>query len=78
MGGIVVILDGDFRQTLPVIERGTSAGEINARHKASQLWSNVERLSLTCNMWVNFYNDQNSGFYASKPLQIGEGRQRPT
>lgn len=25
MGGIVVLLAGDFRQTLPVIERGTPA-----------------------------------------------------
>ena len=30
MGGVVVLLAGDFRQTLPVIERGTPADEINA------------------------------------------------
>ncbi|GFV91767.1 ATP-dependent DNA helicase [Trichonephila clavipes] len=29
MGGVVVLLAGDFRQTLPVIERGTAADEMN-------------------------------------------------
>ncbi|GFX51129.1 ATP-dependent DNA helicase [Trichonephila clavipes] len=30
MGGVVVLLAGDFRQTLPVIEKGTAADETNA------------------------------------------------
>ena len=30
MGGITVLLAGDFRQTLPVVQRGTRADEINA------------------------------------------------
>lgn len=30
MGGILLLLSGDFRQTLPVIPRGPSADEINA------------------------------------------------
>ncbi|GFY20158.1 ATP-dependent DNA helicase [Trichonephila clavipes] len=30
MGGVIVLLAGDFRQTLPVIERGIAADEINA------------------------------------------------
>ncbi|GFW04342.1 ATP-dependent DNA helicase [Trichonephila clavipes] len=37
MGGVVVLLAEDFRQTLPVIERGTAADEINACLKASYL-----------------------------------------
>ncbi|CAG9791745.1 unnamed protein product [Diatraea saccharalis] len=35
MGGAVVVLTGDFRQTLPVIEKGTPANEMNACLKAS-------------------------------------------
>ncbi|XP_036320433.1 ATP-dependent DNA helicase pif1-like [Rhagoletis pomonella] len=73
MGGVVVLLAGDFRQTLPVIVRGTPADEMNACLKASALWSKVEKLYLTCNMRVQLFNDLECGEYASKLLQIGEG-----
>ncbi|GBP15530.1 hypothetical protein EVAR_9308_1 [Eumeta japonica] len=39
MGGMVVLLAGNFRQTLPVINKGTPADEINACLKASVLWT---------------------------------------
>ncbi|XP_060810039.1 ATP-dependent DNA helicase pif1-like [Amyelois transitella] len=73
MGGVVVLLAGDFRQTLPVIERGTAADEINACLKASYLWSKVEKLYLTTNMRVQLFSDVESGAYAQKLLEIGEG-----
>ena len=38
MGGTVVVLAGDFRQTLPVIPRSTPSDELNACLKASYLW----------------------------------------
>ena len=34
MGGVTVVLAGDFRQTLPVIPRGTKADELKACLKA--------------------------------------------
>ncbi|XP_075125698.1 uncharacterized protein LOC142198565 [Leptodactylus fuscus] len=74
MGGVVVLLAGDFRQTLPVIERGTPADEMNACIKASPLWAQVQKLHLTCNMRVHLYNDLQSGAFASKLLEIGDGR----
>ncbi|XP_061385351.1 uncharacterized protein LOC133320776, partial [Danaus plexippus] len=73
MGGVVVLLAGDFRQTLPIIERGTAADEINACLKASYLWSKVEKLYLTTNMRVQLFSDVESGAYAQKLLEIGEG-----
>ncbi|XP_050348921.1 uncharacterized protein LOC126772562 [Nymphalis io] len=73
MGGVVVLLAGDFRQTLPVIERGTAADEINACLKASYLWSKVEKLYLTTNMRVQLFSDIESEAYAQKLLEIGEG-----
>ncbi|KAG8239489.1 hypothetical protein J437_LFUL019012 [Ladona fulva] len=39
MGGAVVVLPGDFRQTLPVIPRSTPADELNASLKASHIWT---------------------------------------
>ncbi|GFY24705.1 ATP-dependent DNA helicase [Trichonephila clavipes] len=73
MGGVVVLLAGDFRQNLPVIERGTAADEINACLKASYLWTKVEKLYLTTNMRVQLFSDVESGAYAKTLLEIGEG-----
>ncbi|XP_044591497.1 ATP-dependent DNA helicase pif1-like [Cotesia glomerata] len=37
MGGVIVLLAGDFRQTLPVVPRGTRADEVKACIKSSIL-----------------------------------------
>ncbi|GFT40170.1 ATP-dependent DNA helicase PIF1 [Trichonephila clavipes] len=50
MGGATVVLAGDFRQTLPIVTRGTPADQINACLKNSYLWQHVEKFSLTTNM----------------------------
>ncbi|GBP90210.1 ATP-dependent DNA helicase pif1 [Eumeta japonica] len=47
MGGALLILSGDFRQTLPVIPKSTPADEINACLKKSHLWPKVPILQLT-------------------------------
>ncbi|GFV83711.1 ATP-dependent DNA helicase [Trichonephila clavipes] len=72
MGGVVMLLAGDFRQTLHVIERSTATDEINACLKA-YLWTKVEKLYLTTNMRVQLFSDVESGAYAQKLLEIGEG-----
>ncbi|XP_037871618.1 uncharacterized protein LOC119629558 [Bombyx mori] len=74
MGGMVVLLAGDFRQTLPVITKGTPADEINACLKASTLWVHVKTFSLSTNMRVQLHNDVQSGQYAAALLKIGEDR----
>lgn len=50
MGGATVLLVGDFRQTLPVIQKGTRPDEINASIKSPYLWSSVKKVKLTTNM----------------------------
>lgn len=47
MGGALLILSGDFRQTLPVIPKSTPADEINACLKKSHLRPQVQILQLT-------------------------------
>ncbi|GBM46715.1 hypothetical protein AVEN_79795-1 [Araneus ventricosus] len=47
MGGITEELAGDFRQTLPVISRGTRADEMQACLKSSCLWNAIQRHGLT-------------------------------
>ncbi|GBN23622.1 hypothetical protein AVEN_167757-1 [Araneus ventricosus] len=72
MGGIVVLMAGDFRQILPVITRGTPADEINACLKASPLWEHVKKFNLTTNM--RGFDGTETGQYAATLLKIGEGR----
>ncbi|XP_018572499.1 uncharacterized protein LOC108911909 [Anoplophora glabripennis] len=72
MGEMVVLLAGDFRQTLPVIQRGIPADEIQACIKSSSLWSRVEKLSLKTNMRVHLHNDVDSRLYPEMLLKIGD------
>ncbi|XP_037930131.1 ATP-dependent DNA helicase pif1-like [Teleopsis dalmanni] len=56
-GGALILLAGDFRQTLPVIPRSTYADEINACLKSSILWRSVHILRFTENMRVGLQRD---------------------
>jgi hypothetical protein len=40
-GGKILLLCGDFRQTLPVVKRGTSVDIINACIKKSHIWAEI-------------------------------------
>ena len=73
MGGVVVLLDGDFRQTLPVIPRGAMADELKACLKASYLWRYVRKLGLTTNMRVHLQGDVSAGRSAQQLLTPGDG-----
>ncbi|UYV63109.1 hypothetical protein LAZ67_2003163 [Cordylochernes scorpioides] len=74
MGGLVVLLAGDFRQTLPVVTRGTPADELNACLKSSYLWSHIVKMHLTVNMRVQLHNDTTAAQFADELLKIGEGQ----
>ena len=50
MGGLLLVLAGDFRQTLPIVPRGTPSDQINACIKNSDLWQYVEEHTLITNM----------------------------
>lgn len=72
-GGALILLSGDFRQTLPVIPRSTPADEINACLKSSFLWRNVQKLTLNINMRVQLHNDQSADRFSKQLLDIGNG-----
>ena len=40
-GGVIIVFRRDFRQTLPVVNRGIRAKTIDACIKKSSLWSSV-------------------------------------
>ena len=73
MGGVTVLLAGDFRQTLPVIPKGTPADELAACLKSSVLWQHVEVLTLSTNMRVHLHGDEKAGDFSRVLLDIGNG-----
>ncbi|XP_067945194.1 ATP-dependent DNA helicase pif1-like [Watersipora subatra] len=74
MGGVCVLLAGDFRQTLPVIPRGTPADELKACLKDSYIWHCVEVCKLTTNMRVRLGGDDVLGEFSAQLLNIGDGK----
>ncbi|XP_026744780.1 ATP-dependent DNA helicase PIF1-like, partial [Trichoplusia ni] len=73
MGGITVLFCGDFRQTLPVIPRGTRADEVRACLKSSHLWHYIIPLHLTLNMRAQIGGNQNAQEFSELLLEIGNG-----
>lgn len=71
MGGVVIIFSGDFRQTLPVVKRGTPVDQLDACVKNWRKWRDVRSLKLSINMRVNL-NGGNHDF-ANQLLDIGDG-----
>ena len=72
-GGALILLSGDFRQTLPVIPRSTAADEINACLKSSYLWRFVKTLKLTTNVRVQLQNDPSADKFSKQLLKIRKG-----
>lgn len=52
LGGKVVVFGGDFRQVLPVVQRGTRAQIVGAALNRSVLWRSMRKMQLTINMRV--------------------------
>uniref|UniRef100_A0A8D8T3L0 ATP-dependent DNA helicase n=1 Tax=Cacopsylla melanoneura TaxID=428564 RepID=A0A8D8T3L0_9HEMI len=73
-GGTMILLAGDFRQTLPVIPRATPADELNACLKSSVLWKHVKVLTLNMNMRVELQNDDSGRMFGKQLLDIGNGK----
>jgi len=73
-GGIVFVLAGDFRQTLPVIQKATLLDCYNARLKRSPLWSNFLTLTLRTNMRVSSRGEAGAQNFSDQLLKMGDGR----
>ncbi|XP_050337670.1 ATP-dependent DNA helicase pif1-like [Bactrocera neohumeralis] len=72
-GGALILLSGDFRQTLPVPSRSTPADEINACLKSSALWRFVKKLALNVNMCILLQDDSSAHQFSEQLLDIGNG-----
>ncbi|XP_076299884.1 uncharacterized protein LOC143218540 [Lasioglossum baleicum] len=74
MGGALILLAGDFRQTLPVIPRSTPAAELNACLKNSALWRHVKKITLSTNMRVHLLGDVSAQTFVKQLLDMGIGK----
>lgn len=74
MGGIPVMLCGDFRQILPVVRSGTRANIVNVCLKKSYLWPEVKHLKLTTNMRVQLRGDNDADAFSQMLLKVGDGK----
>lgn len=72
-GGTLLLLSGDFRQTLPVVPKSTPADELQACLKTSFLWKYVKPMFLKTNMRTHLLNNEMSRIYANNLLKIGNG-----
>ncbi|GFV80265.1 ATP-dependent DNA helicase [Trichonephila clavipes] len=73
-GGALILLSGDFRQTLTIIPRSTPADELHACLKSSVLWRHLQKLTLKTNMRVQLQRDASAGNFAKqiRKLEMGE------
>jgi ATP-dependent DNA helicase PIF1 len=71
-GGKVIVVGGDFRQTLPVVARGTRIDIIECCIKSSSLWSHFMTLELSTNMRSEGQHEHNDWL-----LSIGTGNVPP-
>ena len=74
MGGMCMLLCGDFRQILPVIQGGTRGNIVDSCLKMSFLWDYVIFKHLHTNMRVHLHGDEAAGEFASQLLAIGDGK----
>lgn len=70
-GGITVLFGGDFRQTTPVVPRGSREKIVNASLKRSSLWNNIHLYHLKQNMRLD--RTPESDAFADWLLDVGAG-----
>ncbi|XP_071728730.1 ATP-dependent DNA helicase PIF1-like [Rutidosis leptorrhynchoides] len=76
-GGKIVVFGGDFRQILPIIQKGTRQDRVAASLNSSYLWDYVTVLKLTVNMRLGGLGassiDADTRKFAEWMLEIGNG-----
>ena len=70
-GGITILFVGDFRQTLPVVPRGSRVQIVHRSLRKSHLWRHIEVLHLTQNMRLD--RTPQSEAFAQWLLKVGSG-----
>ncbi|XP_052625612.1 ATP-dependent DNA helicase PIF1-like [Lactuca sativa] len=69
-GGKIMVMEGDFRQVLSVVSRGTRAQIVDSSLQMSPLWASVKRLRLNINMRA-----VNDPWFSDFLLRVGDGKE---
>ena len=77
MGGMLLLLAGDFRRTLPIIQRGTRVDQVNACLKPSVLWKQVQKVTPRTNMLLHLRGGHGADKFVKLLLEIGNGKTEP-
>ena len=72
--GMCILLCGDFRQILPVIQGGTRGNIVDSCLKKSFLWDHVVVKHLHTNMRVHLQGDEAEGEFADQLLTIADSK----
>lgn len=75
-GGITVLFGGDFRQTLPIIPKGTKQEIMGAAYCRSFLWRNTQVFFLTENR--RLIDSPENAAFAQYLLDVGSGKRTCT
>ena len=67
-GSTLILLAGDFRQTLSIIPRSTPGRQMNACLKNYILWAHVKILKLIINMPLRLQNDDSGEIFSDQLL----------
>ncbi|XP_076930060.1 uncharacterized protein LOC143594702 [Bidens hawaiensis] len=67
-GGKIMVMGGDFRQVLPVVQRGTRAQIVDSSFRMSPLWSVTKKMRLTINMRA-----LNDSWFSDFLLRVSDG-----
>ena len=72
-GGITVLFAGDWRQTLPIVPRGSRSQIIHCCLKNSYIWKNTEVFTLQQNMRANLTGSAEAKEFSDFLLSVGYG-----
>jgi hypothetical protein len=71
-GGVPVVFGGDFRQTLPVVQRGSREQIVQSCLQKSPLWGNTHIFHLSRNMRLE--DTPENVLFAQWLIEVGEGK----
>lgn len=77
-GGKVIVFGGDFRQTFPVVSRGSCSDIVHSARNASYVWNSIQVLTLTKNMHLHSSQSEQDKIeianFSNWLLKFGEGK----
>ena len=70
LGGKIVIVAGDGRQTLPIVRRGSRSDIVDSFIFNSELWTHVEKFKLSKNMHIQCILEEHDSQETPECLQL--------